>query len=234
MCSPTSCRRKLRTRARELLPLLRGQGGQLACSLAQALGPLFQPRIETTKRCCPEIQHRSGSPCVAVPGPSSLAALAGASVEALDRSAAKYASRAPLRPEGGLRLRRSSTPIELRPARVEQEIDTPACGVMPSQVLPAVPGFRPRPAIALAKRCGEHVSADDHVPTRVDQRTPCDSHTERCLARSFGWRLRRRACGTDPPCWSPYAAEAHTIEQLHAFSPPTAWSGEPGTTRTTG
>jgi hypothetical protein len=32
----------------------------------------------------------------------------------------------------------------------------------------------------------------------------------------------------------PYAAEAPTIEQLHAFSPPTASSGEAGTTRPTG
>jgi hypothetical protein len=32
----------------------------------------------------------------------------------------------------------------------------------------------------------------------------------------------------------PYAAEAPTIEQLHAFSPPTVSSGKAGTTRTTG
>ena len=68
---------------------------------------------------------------------------------------------------------------------------------------------------------------------RVDQRTPCDSHTERCLARASAGSFAEGHAAQILHV-GPYAAEAHTIEQLHAFSPPTAWSGEPGTTRTTG
>jgi hypothetical protein len=48
---------------------------------------------------------------------------------------------------------------------------------------------------------------------RVDQRTPCDSHTERCLARASAGSFAEGHAAQILHV-GPHAAEAHTIEQF--------------------